>query len=242
MANETLIGGQGRDFPETRWTLIVSSKEASDKRQAALSELLNTYWKPLYYYVRRKGRTIEASKDMIQGFFVHLLQQDFLARLDPGKGRFRSYLRTSLDHYMANLYESQSAQKRGGRAKNVSLDFDLAEDGLAKAPDGADSAYDREWALGVMERAMAQLRSEFQDGKRQGPFDIALKFFQFTGTPPTYEEAAKQSGMTMTQFKAFLHRARTRFREIVKQEISHTVASDGDAESELTELMKALRS
>lgn len=242
MPEETAIGGQGRDFPQTRWTLIVSSREASEKRQAALNELLNAYWKPLYFYVRRKGRQIEAAKDVIQGFFVHLMQQDFLARLDPGKGRFRSYLRTALDHFMANLYESQSAQKRGGHAKSVSLDFDLAEHGLAQAPDDAESAFDREWALGVMERAMTQLRKEFEDGTRQGPFDIALKFFQFTSAPPSYEDASKESGMTLTQFKAFLHRARTRFRELVKQEISHTVSTDGDAEAELTELMKALRS
>jgi RNA polymerase sigma-70 factor (ECF subfamily) len=242
MPDETAIGGPGRDFPATRWTLIVSSKESSEKRRAALEELLAAYWKPLYFYARRKGRSIEAAKDLIQGFFAHLLQNEFLSRLDPGKGRFRGYLRTSLDHFMANLHESQSAQKRGGGAKNVALDFDVAEDAFSASADDPDRAYTREWALGIMERSLAQLRKEFEQGERRGPFDLALKFFQFHSSPPSYEEAARQAGMTMTQFKAFIHRARERFRELVKREVLQTVATERDADEEIADLMKALTS
>ena len=241
MPEDTAIGGRGGAFPSTRWTLILSSRESQDARKAALENLLGTYWKPLYFYVRRKGRQIEVAKDVIQGFYLHLLEHDFLSRLDPSKGRFRSYLRTAVDNYMANLHEQQSAQKRGGGAKTVSLDFDMAEKGLAESPSSAEAAYDREWALSIMERALAALRKEFEEGARRGPFDLVLKFFQ-PGEPPSYDDAARQSAMTLAQFKAFLHRARTRFRDLVRQQVAHTVQHPRDTDGEIADLMRTLKS
>lgn len=124
---ETLIGGAAREFPNTRWTLILSSRGGTAVRRTALADLLSTYWKPLYFHARRKGRSIEAAKDVIQGFFTHLLERDFLSRLDPKRGRFRAYLKTALDHYLVNLHESESARKRGGGAAVATLDFDVEE-------------------------------------------------------------------------------------------------------------------
>ncbi len=236
---ETELGGAARDFPNTRWTMILTSRSDPAKTHRALEELLGIYWKPLYFYVRRKGRTIEGAKDAIQGFFVHLLERDFLGRLDPAKGRLRGYLRTAVDHYLANLHEQETAQKRGGAVKTVALDFDLAERDLATAPDAADAAYDREWAHAVMQRAMDALRREFSDGKRKGSFDMVLRFFN--PDPPEYVVAAKECGMTVVQFKAFLHRARTRYRELLKEEVAHTLAAAGEAEAEIAELLKTLK-
>src|SRR5579862_3141306 len=96
MRDETTIGGEAMEFPATRWTLIQSSRENDAARREALDVLLSTYWKPLYFYVRRKGTSVEAAKDAVQGFFAHLLEQDFLSRPDPTKGKFRSYLRTAI--------------------------------------------------------------------------------------------------------------------------------------------------
>jgi len=239
VVDETAIGGQGRDFPNTRWTLILTSRDGEAPRRKALEELLTVYWKPLYFYVRRKGHTIEGAKDIIQGFFVHLLERDFLSRLDPGKGRFRGYLKTAADNYLANLHEHNAALKRGGAVKTVALDFDLAEKDLGSAPDSADAAYDREWAAAVLQRAMDNLKAEFADGKRKGPFDLVLKFFN--PEPPTYEAAAKQSGMTVVQFKAFLHRARVRYKDLLRAEVAQTLAEAGQADSEIAELLKTLQ-
>jgi RNA polymerase sigma-70 factor (ECF subfamily) len=239
VVDETAIGGAAREFPPTRWTLIVSSRDGVEPRRAALEELLAIYWKPLYFYARRKGLTIEAAKDAIQGFFAHLLERDFLARLDPGRGRFRSYLRTALDHFLVNLHEARAAQKRGGGVKTVALDFEVAERDIAGVPERAEAAFDREWALGVMERAMAQLRREFEDGTRKGPFEIVLKYFG-PGEAPSYSEASAQSGMSPARFKALLHRARERFRQLVRQEVAHTVADPREADAEIDELMRAL--
>jgi DNA-directed RNA polymerase specialized sigma24 family protein len=238
MVEETAIGGAARDFPRTRWTLIASSRGSADGRRAALEELLNAYWKPLYTYARRKGLNIEASKDAVQGFFAQLLERDFLEGLDPGKGPLRAYLKTALAHFLINQHERAVAEKRGGGRVAVTLDVDVAERDLRGVPESPDAAFDREWAVGVMERATAALRREFESGERKGPFELVLRFLGF-GEAPSYGEAAKASGMSVVQLKAFLHRARTRFRELVRDEVADTVGGDPDAE--IGELLEALR-
>ena len=238
MVEETAIGGPAREFPRTRWTLIASSRESAEGRRAAMEELLRVYWKPLYTYARRKGLNIEAAKDAIQDFFARLLERDFLAALDPGKGPLRAYLKTSLSNFLVNQHESAVAEKRGGGRVAVALDFDVAERDLERVPDAPDAAFDREWAVGVMERSTERLRREFEGGDRKGPFELVLRFLGF-GEAPSYAEAAKGAGMSVVQLKAFLHRARTRFRELVREEVADTA---GDPDAELGELLRALRS
>lgn len=235
MVAETEIGGPAGAFPGTRWTMILSAREGMDRRCSAMQELLAIYWKPLYYHARRKGLPIESAKDAVQGFCMHLLEQDFLSRLDPGKGRLRSYLRTSFDHFLMNEHEKNSAWKRGGKIAIVPLDFDAAEKAFRP-----ETSFDREWAQGVMERAVARLRAEFDDGTRKGSFDIAMRFFGFTDAP-SYADAAREAGMSVSQFKAFLHRTRERFRDLVRDQVADTVADGREAEAEVAELVKALK-
>src|SRR2546423_7801060 len=123
-----------------------------------------------------------------------------------------------MDNFLVNRHEESSAMKRGGGKKIVSLDFDVDE---SQVPSGTspEAAYDREWALAVMERALGSLRREFESGERKGPFELVRRFFDFGGEPPSYEAAARESGMSVSQLKAFLHRARVRFRELVKDEV-----------------------
>jgi RNA polymerase sigma-70 factor (ECF subfamily) len=234
------MGGEAREFPPTRWTLVRSAAQGPEARRAAMEELLALYWKPLYVYARRKGRSVEDAKDAVQGFCAHLLDRDFLARLDPGKGRLRAYLRASLDHYLINEHEREAAQKRGGGARIFSLDIDVAERELGGGADEPGAAFDRAWAVGVMDRALGRLRQEFETGRRAGPFELVRAFFGF-GPAPSYEEAARAHGMSLPQLKAFLHRSRERFRELVREEVAHTVDGD-EAESEITQLLRALGS
>src|SRR5205814_9257177 len=116
-----------------------------------------------------------------------------------------SYLRTALDNYLANLHENQSAQKRGGSVRTVPLDFDVAERDFAASAQAPDAAYNREWALGVMERATNRLQREFSDGVRQGPLNVFTDYFK-SGQAPPYEQSAKAHGMSVPQFKSFMHR------------------------------------
>ena len=239
MQRETTMGGGASAFPQTRWTLIRASREGLESRRLALEELLAAYWKPLYFFVRRKGLSVECAKDAVQGFFLHLMEGDVFSRLDGGKGSFRAYLRTAMSHYLANLYESQSAQKRGGGIKIVALDFEAAERDVAETAASPEAAFDREWALSVMERSLGRLRQEFDSGIRSGPFHIFEKSFRL-GETPSYDTAAAECSMSVVQFKAFLHRTRVRFRDLVRQEVSQTVTDEREAEAEIAELFKAL--
>jgi RNA polymerase sigma-70 factor (ECF subfamily) len=229
----------GHGFPATRWTLIVSARKGSPARRAALDELLRLYWRPLYLFARRKGDDADAAQDAVQEFIAHILERDLIDRADPQRGRFRSYLRTAFSNYRVNQRERASAQKRGGGAAVVPLDFDVAENALGERPLSAEAAFDREWALGVMSRALEELRREFESGARGGPFEVVTRFFQ-SETAPAYAEVAAEHGMSIPQLKAFLHRARVRFRELVRQVVADTVAEPADVENEIADLLRAL--
>ena len=226
-------------FPTTRWTLIFASQQDGEARRPALEALLAMYWKPVYFYARRKGLSVEAAEDAVQGFFLRLLEHDFTARLDPARGRFRSYLLTAMDHFLINLREKEAALKRGGGVRLLSIDTAVAERDIAAAPEAPTRAFEREWALGLMERALGRLREEYEEGTRKGRAETVLKFFRLDGAP-SYAEAAAECGMTVPQFKASLHRARERFRAILREEVAQTVEDDRAADEEISQLLHVL--
>jgi RNA polymerase sigma-70 factor (ECF subfamily) len=240
MGNETSMGGAARSFPATRWSLVRAAGGASEERRQALDELLGTYWKPLYFFFRRKGLAVEAAKDAVQGLCAHLLEGDFFARPDPDRGRFRSYLRATAAHYLVNQHAYATARKRGGGVKTLPLDLAAVEGELAAHPTPAEDAYEREWALGVMERCLERLRAEFDSGVRRGPFAAVLRYFS-AGERPSYEATAREHGLTVSQLKATLHRARRRFRELVRLEVAQTLDDPTETDGELTTLLRALR-
>jgi len=167
------------------------------------------------------------------------LEQDPFARLDPERGRFRSYLLTTLQHELVKGHEKRTALKRGGAMVTLALDALDAERDLPALPDDPARAFDRQWALAVMERAAARLAAELE-GRRPGSAAGVLRFFSLDEAP-SYAEAAAGSGLTPVQFKAALHRARQRFRALVREELSDTVSSREEAEGEMRTLFDALR-
>lgn len=238
MRRETAIGGGRSGFPTTRWTMVLATRRPQDAAPA-LQQLLETYWKPLYFFARKRGLSVEESKDAVQDFVVQVLERDIPASADPAKGRFRSFLRTALANFLANREASRTARKRGGGAIPLSLDFEGAEIELASQPDAPDAAFDREWACAVMERGLQRLEREFAAGRRSGPFELARRFFQPHGAP-THEEAAREAAMSASAWKAFLHRTRVRFRELVREEIAETVDGESEIDGELALLVRAL--
>jgi RNA polymerase sigma-70 factor (ECF subfamily) len=227
-----------RRFPSTRWTLVRSAREPAARRRA-LDELFALYWKPVYFYVRRKGHGRAQAEDAVQGVFAELLERGFVDRLDPDKGHFRGYLKRAVDHHLHNQHERETAQKRGGGAERLSLDCDAAESQLAAVPAAPEEAFDREWALTVVEQALADLRAEFESGARRGPFEQFLKMFR-TGEPLSYAAAAAESGTSVSQLKAFLHRTRVRFRDLVRRRLADTVTEGGSIEEELRTVLGLL--
>jgi len=227
-----------RDFPLTRWTRVLEDRNDPELRRALMAELCSSRWRPLYFYARRKGLSADRAEDAVQGLLVELIEHDFLARLDPGRGRLRAYMKRALCHYLENQREHDAAQKRGGGARP--LDVSSVEAELAAAGDDPERAFNREWAVGIFEAAFAELEREYASGARRGPF-AALRDALAFGEAPAYEELALLHDTSVTALKSWVFRGRKRFRQLVLARIADTVTSGSEAEGELAELLEALR-
>lgn len=224
-------------FPTTRWTLILSARSSPEARRAAMNALLTTYWKPLYVFLRRKGLDADRARDAVQDLVVQLIERDVVSHLAPERGRLRAYLRATAANYLANQHERATAKKHGGDAKTLSLDFEMAERLVADSGDDPERAFEKRWAVELMERALSRLAREYESGERTGPFELVLAFFG-SGPPPAYKDAAAQYGMSIPQLKSFLHRARQRFTELVREEVGETVVGGEEANAELDHVIK----
>lgn len=224
-------------FPETRWTLVLASRLDPEKRRPALEELVRPRYRALYAVARRQGLGPEAAEDAVQGFLVRLLEGDVLEKLDPGKGRLRSYLRTAFRHYLSTLRQEQRAEKRGGGRPLG--DLADVEAWVASSEASPDALFDRAWALELFAEALAALEREYTSGARRGPFEVVRELFQF-GAAPAYSELAQRHHMSVPQLKAFVHRARLRFRELLRQRVAETLCDAEEAEDELNALLVAV--
>ena len=228
MARETTMGGSGQGFGQTAWTIILKARDRKE-----LGALVERYWKPCYFYVRRKGHDVEDSKDLTQGFFSDFIERDALARVTKTKGKFRSFLLACLEHYLSNEYDRRKALKRGG--KILSLDFEGAEEMLRKSDVVTpEDCYRRQWAVGLVERALAALKAEM--GSR---FD-ALREYIVAGQPGTLKEVAAKLDLSEANIKVIIHRSRRRYRDLLKEEVARTVERKAEVDEELQELSAAL--
>ncbi len=228
MGRETTMGGKGGAFGQTAWTVIL---QARDRKE--LGALIERYWKPCYYYIRRKGHDVEDAKDLTQGFFGDFIERDALARVTKTKGKFRSFLLACLEHYLSNEYDRRKALKRG--VKPLSLDFEGAEEMLTRAGEASpEQIYRREWAVGLINRAMAALKGEM------GPRFDALREYITAGQPGTLREVAQKLGLSEANVKVIIHRSRRRYRDLLKEEVARTVERKGEIDEELQELFAAL--
>lgn len=228
----------GTRFPTTRWTLVRAARPGEPACRDALDSLLSQYWKPVYVYLRRRGLDSDGAKDAVQGLFTHLLERGFPRGLDPERGRLRSYLRVAADRYLINEHARESAAKRGGGVRPVPIDAEQADRELPAAVEDPVQAYEREWAVGMIARTLERLRKEYAEGRRRGQPETILRFFAFDAAP-SYAEAAAECSMSVGRFKASLHRARARFRELLREEVGPT-ATEG-VEDEIACLLRSLR-
>jgi DNA-directed RNA polymerase specialized sigma24 family protein len=224
-------------FPETRWTLVLAARLDPAKRKPALEALVRPRWRALYVVARKHGLNEAEAEDAVQGFVARLLEGDVLERLDPGKGRLRSYLRTAFRHYLSSAREEARAKKRGGGV--APLDLASAEGWLASSEQSPDVLFDRAWAIEMFSEALQELEREYTSGARRGPFEVVRALFQFGSAPP-YAELALRHDMSVPQLKAFVHRARLRFRELLLEKVSDTLTDERDADDELRALLGAI--
>jgi RNA polymerase sigma-70 factor (ECF subfamily) len=247
-SRETSIARGTRAFGSTQWTLVLRAKgedpsagtRVTQLRNEALGKLIEIYWKPLYYFVRRKGHSVDDAKDLVQAFFATFLEKDFLKSVDRQKGRFRTFLLVALEHFLANEYDKQRALKRGGGRKILSLDFEDAETRYSRDPaisDTPEKLYLKKWARVLVDQTMRELEREF-DAKGKAALFKAIKPHLAGGED--YERLSKQLGMTVSNVKITVHRARKRYGELLRKAVRQTVESDVEVDRELRELMDSL--
>ena len=230
------------DFPTTRWTLVIAAADPHRKEtRAALASLCEGYWYPLYAYIRRRGYAADQAQDLAQAFFVRVLEGRYLDRADPEKGRFRSFMLTSLKFFVADEGDRQRADKRGGGAL-VPLECSSGEHRYQREPahdETPERIFERRWALAVLDRVLDKLRDEFVHHGRPEHFDRLKVFLLGPGDAP-YAVLAREMNTSEGALKVAIHRLRKRYRQLFRQEIADTVADPTEVESELRFLAAVL--
>ena len=222
-------------FPTTRWTLLASATLDGDPAgREALAGLCGAYRRPVLAYVVGRGMRIEDAEDLTQDFFVKLMQSRAWKRMDPVRGRFRSFLLGILHHVMEHAFRRAIAAKRGGGATVLSLE-EFADGGFeVPAPLDEDVCrFDREWALAMVMAAVATIRQEFSDRRREEEFGVLQRFLPGAGEAWSYERAAGVLGISEQALKSAIYRLRGRFREVLRAAVSVTVSAPHEIDEEL---------
>jgi RNA polymerase sigma factor (sigma-70 family) len=236
--------GKDASFTNTRWTLIAAARcDGSPGAAEALETLCRTYWYPLYVYVRRRGHNAQDAEDLTQAFFYHLLQRHFLESVDRQKGRFRSFLLASLNHFLSDQRDMACTQKRDGGRPLVSLDGESPGQRFHREPasdDTPEKMFDRRWALTVLEQAQTRLRHDYQAHGKAALFERLKAFLDEAGDLAQYRKEAVALGMTPGAVAVAVHRLRERYQEMILAEVSRTVSDQEEIESEYRYLREVL--
>jgi RNA polymerase sigma factor (sigma-70 family) len=229
-------------FPTTRWSLVVAAGDPHRKEaRSALVSLCEHYWYPLYAYLRRRGYPSHQAQDLTQEFFIRVLEGRYLDRADPEKGRFRSFLLTSLKFFVADEEDRHRARKRGG-GMVVAIECSSGEERYQHEPahdETPERIYERRWALSLIDRVVEKLREEFVHHGRPDHFE-RLKVFLLGHSDAPYAALAREMNTSEGALKVAIHRLRKRYRELFRQEIADTVADPAEVESELRFLAAVL--
>jgi RNA polymerase sigma-70 factor (ECF subfamily) len=234
----------GVAFTTTHWSVVLEAQGQSPAAQEALENLCRTYWRPVYSFVRRQGTEPEEAKDLTQGFFALLLERRDFDAVRKEKGRLRSYLPTSLKHFLASEQRRAMTVKRGKGQRLIPLEELIANEGMemqAADPVSADRVYERRWALTLMEQVLRRLKDEYVAAGNAALFDSLKQLLPDEPGAPSRAEIASQLGMTDNAVRQAFHRFRHRYQVLLRGEISHTVAIASDVEDELRHLITVLR-
>jgi RNA polymerase sigma factor (sigma-70 family) len=232
-------------FATTHWSVVLTAGQGDSlEARQALETLCRTYWYPLYAYVRHRGHSPEDSQDLTQEFFLRLLQHNFLAQVDPHKGKFRSFLLAAMNHFLANEWERARTQKRGGQVTFVPLhelwpeERYQQEQSIGRSP---EELYERTWALAFLQEVLRHLRDETLQSGDAAHFE-ELKVFLTGEKPPStsYALLAARLGTKEATLRKEVQRLRHRYGELLHQEMCRTLSSTAEVEDELCHLFTVL--
>lgn len=232
---------QSRLFVTTHWSVVLrAASESVPESAAALERLCRQYWQPLYVFARRKGYSEHDAQDLTQGFLADLLARNSLARAEPERGRFRSYLLAGFCHFLANQRREQITQKRGGGQTLASLDDEASDEAVRRLSDGLtpEFHYERSWAFSLLERVLARLRDEYAQAGRLQVFEVLQPCLTGSSGRLGNAELGRQIGMSVGTVAVALHRMRRCYGEYLRAEIAATVSSPDEVEAELRHLLQ----
>ncbi len=231
-------------FVTTHWSVVLASRDRDpDRAQAALEHLCRTYWYPLYAHIRRKGRTSTDAEDLVQGFLDRLLRRGGFQVADPGRGRFRSFLLTALNHFLADAADGASALKRGGGQPVLSLDAESAERRYqqeASSESDPEQAYERRWAVALLSAVLHRLEAEAAASGQADRFALLKDALVGERGTQSYAEVGQRLGVSQASVAMTVLRLRRRYRELVREEIARTVSSEDEIEEEIRYLFRVL--
>jgi RNA polymerase sigma factor (sigma-70 family) len=233
MSSQTSAVNAAKTFPPTRWSVVLAAAQpASPESAAALEALCRAYWYPLYAYVRRCGQSSHDAQDLTQAFFARLLEKHWLETANPAKGRLRTFLIVALKNFMSKEWRRASAQRRGGDVVHVEFESRYAIEPASQF--GPDEAFDRQWALALLDLTLNRLQGEAAD------FEILKESLMAERGAIDYAAVAQQLGVNAGAARVAVHRLRKRFREIYREEIAHTLAEGAELNDEMRHLAAAL--
>jgi RNA polymerase sigma factor (sigma-70 family) len=228
-------------FGTTHWSVVLAAGQGdSPKAAKALESLCRSYWYPLYAFARRAGHSPADAEDLTQGFFLHFLKHRLVARVGPEKGKFRSFLLVSFNHFLADQRDRAACQKRGGDQEQISLDASTGEQRYRLEPvelRDPQKQYELSWAMTVLDQVLMRLESEFAGAAKQRLFAALRSHLLAEAAPQTYTEIAQNFAMTESAVKGTVHRMRRRYRELFRDELSHTVTSREELDAEMRHLL-----
>lgn len=235
----------GGAFPTTHWSVVLTAgADTEEHAWVALETLCRRYWYPVYRFVRRQGRPHHEAEDCTQEFFAHLLAGAGIGRARPERGRFRTFLLTALNHFLINEWHRAQAERRGGGQPALSLDLDRADERFAREPVDPgldpDEAFDRGWALDLLDQATEFLRAEYQNSGRGTLFGTLEPFLWRMAPAGALTEAAHRLGLSKDSCSVALHRLRRRFGERLRAMVAETVPDNTEIDAEINYLISVV--
>jgi RNA polymerase sigma-70 factor (ECF subfamily) len=232
------------EFCTTHWSVVCrAGTGTSPEATAALETLCRTYWRPVYYAVRRRGHGPQNAEDLTQDFFAELLNRGSFAGLDPAREKFRSFLLACLNHFLAKEWRGRNTLKRGGGKTLVPIDAGEAEElyaGELAAEADPPATFDRQWAIAILDQTMSALLEEQTAGGKGNVFEEVRQFLTVASANAGYEEAARRLQMSVGAVATAVHRLRHRYRELVREVIAQTVNTPLELEEEMRHLLRVL--
>jgi RNA polymerase sigma factor (sigma-70 family) len=236
----------GAQFHTTRWTVVMAAAHSqAEGGKAALAELCELYWYPLYSFARRRDYSPHDAQDLTQGFFLHLLEHRALTRVERPKGKFRSFLLASFQNYLWNESKRARRSKRGGSYQFVSLDWESAESRYRLDPADhvtPEKIYDARWAMTLLDHVMVLLGKHYAAQCKEATFETLQVYLGFRQSSdlPSYEEVAETLGVEVSAVKTLIHRLRKQYKAIFRAEVGRTVSDPSEIDGEIHALCNSL--